>query len=475
MDDRFSGLIAPVTVLGFCLIGLYFALFRPGYLNNDFYLGAMIFLWIVIAALWKYSARFFPLLMLAFLFAGTDVPFQSGWIYGRWMVLITAALAGFVVYMKNKQHHYTGFHLVAAFCVVSAIVSAVVSQYPDTALLKAGSLLLLFLYASTGARLAAVGREEAFCRGLIFGCELLVYAIAASYLILRHEMFENQNSLGAVMGVFCVPVMLWGTVTTERRDIRRRRAFALVIAILLLLSSYARAGILAALVSGVLFCAVLRQYRLLMNGLIVALLGAAMVAVIAPPEENHGGTLVEMFVYKGSSDAGVLNSRKSAWDTTTRVLQEHPWFGSGFGTSFNNEGTRERDTVFASTPQSTREHGSSYLAIAEWEGLLGVAPFLLLLIMVGSNALRAYDWLRRTGKAQGLAAPLALITVAGLVHAGFEDWLFAVGYYVTVFFWCSTFMLVDFLPARPLPEGQPCPVQNSRSWPDGIRLISPAR
>jgi hypothetical protein len=37
---------------------------------------------------------------------------------------------------------------------------------------------------------------------------------------------------------------------------------------------------------------------------------------------------------------------------------------------------------------------------------------------------------------------------AGLVHAFFEDWLIAVGYYLTVFFWVSAFWLVDLMPAR---------------------------
>ena len=37
----------------------------------------------------------------------------------------------------------------------------------------------------------------------------------------------------------------------------------------------------------------------------------------------------------------------------------------------------------------------------------------------------------------------ALITFAGLIHAGFEDWLFAAGSYLCVFFWVSAFLLID--------------------------------
>jgi len=35
---------------------------------------------------------------------------------------------------------------------------------------------------------------------------------------------------------------------------------------------------------------------------------------------------------------------------------------------------------------------------------------------------------------------------AGLVHAAFEDWLFAAGYYLCVFFWTLAFIMVDVLP-----------------------------
>ena len=40
-----------------------------------------------------------------------------------------------------------------------------------------------------------------------------------------------------------------------------------------------------------------------------------------------------------------------------------------------------------------------------------------------------------------------MVLLAGLVHAGFEDWLFAVGYYVSVYFWIFAFILADLLPA----------------------------
>jgi hypothetical protein len=67
-----------------------------------------------------------------------------------------------------------------------------------------------------------------------------------------------------------------------------------------------------------------------------------------------------------------------------------------------------------------------------------------------------------------------MVVLAGLVHASFEDWLFAVGSYLCLLFWVFAFMLVDILPdaavvpatgavsriSRPLPAGFGAVVSN---------------
>jgi hypothetical protein len=57
-----------------------------------------------------------------------------------------------------------------------------------------------------------------------------------------------------------------------------------------------------------------------------------------------------------------------------------------------------------------------------------------------------FAWLRRTDNVRHFAVPVAMVLAAGLVHAGFEDWLFAVGYYLSVFFWVLGFVFLDMLP-----------------------------
>jgi hypothetical protein len=77
---------------------------------------------------------------------------------------------------------------------------------------------------------------------------------------------------------------------------------------------------------------------------------------------------------------------------------------------------------------------------------VGVIPFAVLLLLVLGLIVRSCRWIRRSPDPRNYALPLVLVCIAGLVHAVFEDWLFAVGYYLTVFFWTLVFLLYDLQP-----------------------------
>jgi hypothetical protein len=115
---------------------------------------------------------------------------------------------------------------------------------------------------------------------------------------------------------------------------------------------------------------------------------------------------------------------------------------------------------------TNREHGNSYLALVEYMGLLGIVPFAILVLLVGQMIFRVCVWMRRTANPRHCAIPFAMVLLAGLVHATFEDWLTAVGYYLCVFFWTAVFWLKDMLPAP-----SPAPIrETSRVQP---RTVSP--
>ncbi|HEX3741619.1 MAG TPA: O-antigen ligase family protein [Terriglobales bacterium] len=447
----FDRIPKPVLIASLLLVPIaltYLAYTTPAYFTSQTYLGGLLFLELLIAAIWMYRQVFFPLVMVTFLLAGVDLPVGSGWTAARWVTLGVGALVGLLIVLKQRRYSLRLFHLLALFAVLSAVVSAAVSRYESTSLFKVLSLFALFVYAGTGARLAVLGRENRFFSELLVGCEVFVGIIAAAYLV-GIEVMGNPNSLGAVMGVIAAPILLWGTLVSENQFERRRRAVMFTVCASLLFVSHARAGMVAAFVSCALLCSVLRRYRLLVQGLVVIVIVAAASAILRPEAySNTISSFTNRVVFKAKDASGSLfESRQTPWQQAIDSIQNHLWFGTGFGTSDNGQEPTDHVGKFSTVASISTEFGSSYLAITTWVGLLGVLPFLMLVLVLLNKIVQTVRWMIRTGNPAHPAIPLAMVMLAGMIHAGFEDWLFAPGYYVTVFFWSMAFVFVDEAPS----------------------------
>lgn len=430
----------------------YMAYTSPALLSSQSLLGGMIAFELLLAALWMYRRVFFALVLLAFLFAGTDVPLSGFWTMGRWVFLIAGALVGCFIMLKERRGRFTLFHALAVFAVMSAFVSAAVSRYPGFALLKAVSLLMLFLYAGTGARLAMAGREHRFFSGLLLGCEIMVAALGVSYFLGR-EVMGNPNSLGAVTAVLA-PILLWGTLIDPTPMIRHRRLLLYGLCMYMLFLSHSRASLLAGFISCALLCLALRKYKLFGQGVVVLLILVTS-AVIFKPDAFSAlvSSLTSSIVYKDKDPAlGVFGSRQEPWRAATDSIRKHLWFGSGFGTTDTGQDASAHLGKYSTNSDSTSENGSSYLTIVSWVGVAGVVPFVFVLLSLLNKVLRTLFWMFRTESPFHPAVPVAMVMVAGLIHAVFEDWLFAPGYYLCVFFWSLAFVFVDIAPWAPLPH-----------------------
>jgi len=417
------------------------------YFRDVSFLGGILLIEIIIASLWKYDQRFFVLLMIAFVWAGMNVPFEGAWTGGRWVVLAAGAVTGYVVWMKVPRNHFKSIHLIAFFCVIAAFVSASVSTYVQMASLKALSLLLLFLYCCSGARVAVLGREERFFKGLVLACEIATLGTAVCYLGLGDSIWGNPNSLGAAMSIGIFPILLWGWLTADGPVSKTRRLAALLLCSYLIFFSMARAAMISLILVTLVFCVCLRQYKLMAKafGLIVFLI--ALSGMVAPAALNQRlSAFGDEVLYKGHKDMGIMGSRKTPWGDSIASIKQHPLFGTGYGTSPTGEDPGLYFGRFASSAETVREHGSSYMTIAEWVGLVGVVPFVALLALTAWNVWRVCAWMKRTANPGHYSIPLAMVVLAGFVHAGFEDWLFAVGAYPSVFFWTFAFLLADLMP-----------------------------
>ena len=239
MTDRIPRSVLLASLVLAPMFLAYIAYSRPWYFTSETYLGGLILLEFVIAALWLYRRVFFPVLITVFLLAGVNLPVGTVWTAARWLFLAVGAVFGLFITIREHRYRFGLFHLIAVFLILTALLSATVSRYPNVALLKILSLFLLFLYAATGARVAVTGRENIFFARLLLGCELFVAANAIFYL-LGVEAMGNPNSLGAVMGVVGAPLLLWGTLVAEQRSSRHRRGALFAIAVFLGFVSHSR-------------------------------------------------------------------------------------------------------------------------------------------------------------------------------------------------------------------------------------------
>jgi O-antigen ligase len=475
-----TGIARQILLWGFPLLAGSFLLYSyPGYFRDPVLLGALILIEIILASLWHYQKLYFGLITITFIMAGAGVSFEGAALTARWPVLGMGAIAGTAIWMRSKRQSFSALHLAAFLCVPAAAVSAIESNDPLTALMKVLSLFLLFLYCSTGLRVATTGREAQFMNGILLSCEVNVYWCALVYP-LGWSFWNNPNSLGAVTGVVMTPFLLWGFLIAEDRTERYRRGIGLLICLILLFYSASRASILAAAITAIVLCFCLRRLRLLVEGTFLVVLVLALAAVIAPAQfEQFSKNLSSDILYKGKKEQGVFGSRQNPWQETMTSLKQHPWFGTGFGTSdIGSKGQVAKISILEGvyTNEGTnREHGNSYLAMAEYLGLLGMIPFALLLLLVMRMIAQVYRWMRRTADPRHYAVPLCMILLGGLVHAFFEDWLFAVGYYLCFFFWVCAFLLDDLMPDRkPLRFATASPA-HPRAVPPSAPVAEPLR
>jgi O-antigen ligase len=423
---------------------IYAAYSRPWYFTSQTHMSGLIFLEFLLAAVWLYRRVFFPVLLVTFLFAGINLPVGHGWTSARWVVLGVGASVGLLLVFKDRRQDFGFFHLVAFFTVLTGLISAAVSQYPNIALLKVLSLFLLFIYASGGVRVAAIGRESNFFNGLLTGCEMFVAANAAFYAA-GIEAMGNPNSLGAVMGVFAAPILLWGILLGGRASVVRRRVALYVVCVGLAFISHARAGIAAGVLSSAVLCIASRRYKMLFQGVTVLVIIVAAVALLKPRAIS---SFTSSVVYKNSAE-DILASRISPWQTAMDNIRDHPWFGMGLGTTATGSDADEEQGTFASTGTVTAEHGSSYLAILGGVGIVGAIPAAILLVLVITKIVRVLWAMRGSDSVSHPAIVLAIVMIAGIVHATFEDWMFAPGNYLCVFFWSLAFLFNDLASSFP--------------------------
>jgi O-antigen ligase len=278
------------------------------------------------------------------------------------------------------------------------------------------------------------------------------------------------------MSIMFFPVLLWGWLTTDGTAVKLRRLVGLLLCTYLVFFSMARAGMVSIALVTLIFCICLRQYKLLTKVVALALFAVAVTGMLAPNTLNERlGLLKDTVLYKGHKEEGILGSRRTPWEKSIATIKGHPWFGTGYGTSPTGEDPGLSFGKFSSSAETAREHGSGYLTITEWVGLLGGLPFLAILAVTASNVWKVCVWMKRTSDPRHYSIPLAMVVLSGLVHTGFEDWLFAVGSYPCVYFWAFAFLLADLVPSAVSVPVSGTVARASRPSPADFGAVVPTR
>jgi O-antigen ligase len=439
---------------------LYLSVRRP-YLFGETNLQALLVLVAAGFIASQYETHFWTLMVAVFFWAGSALPLAGALNLFRWVVLGLGAFLSLAYYArKTNRIPFNHQHLLGLFAVVAAFASALVSVNPLMTVLKALSLAGLFVYASIGARILWSRNPEPLVRKLALMAEVLVYFTAICYS-LSFEVWGNPNSLGLIMGCICWPVLLWRLILPATPHGSPRRFLALFVCGALLVLSLSRASVIAALVTSMFLLLGARRYRILLLGVsLFTLILLGMFLVTPDRFQNASDTLL----YKKGDRGNVLDSRQKPWERSLRNFREHPWLGLGFGVADNSAEWR---FGYATQGQLTRERGSSYLTMLESTGVLGALPFALLILALIREIWRVFSWLRRTGKVNQPAVLAAAIILGGLVNAAFEDWMLAVGYYMTVIFWVLALSLRDWMACPVWPDAQPATERASRAAVQG--------
>ena len=250
------------------------------------------------------------------------------------------------------------------------------------------------------------------------------------------------------MGCFCWPVLLWRFILPANRQSSLRRLIPLFVCGALLVFSFSRASIVAAFLTSVFLLVGARRYRTLLMG--VSLFAAIVLNMFLVMPERFQ-SVSDALLYKKGEHGNFMDSRQKPWERSVATFREHPWLGLGFGVADNST---DQQFSYVTRGHQTRERGSSYLTMLETTGLIGTLFFALLLLALLQQVWRVFAWLRRTGKVNQPAVVAAAIVLGGLVNAAFEDWLLAVGYYMSVIFWVLALSLRDWVACPVWPDAQ---------------------
>jgi O-antigen ligase/polysaccharide polymerase Wzy-like membrane protein len=406
----------------------------------------------------------------------------------RWVALLALVAVSLVYAWRNRggQKPIALYASAAAF-VALALLSAAWSAFPALTAARGTALALLFIACGALAN-ATAGRPDAI-RAVLDAILIGTVVVAAGGLVVLALAYDRAvapattvmparyQGLGGgpntAMMVLSIGVPLAARALFDART--RVGRLAACSALLLLLGSVVASGsrgALAASFGGLFVYAVLARremlFRLAAAAAVLVLFGVA-VAIMRIPQPLPPGSTNPPTAYvapdpnpapvkprPGYADANLLlrlqddvglpptdtrprlrtlfgtSGRTEAWSGALGQAAERPLLGYGFG-------TEDRVFVERYIGFNSGVPESSYVGLLLQLGAIGAAAFAAFVALLLVRTLRSLRVL--AGPELGLAAACAGGLVAGLVLAGSQSYIYAVGNNATAAVWLCAFLL----------------------------------
>jgi len=391
--------------------------------------------------------RFYDVVFGAYLVSLILAQFQStAFVVMRWVALFVLLLSSVYVVRGQRLARNAAAIGLGMLGLYAAMTSAL-SYYPTVSLLKSFSLLLLAGLAlcvvpAVQSLHPGLGAQE-YTRRMYMWLALAVvlsnavFYVAMPSLSLNNGRFRgwfvNPNGIGALYGVFFLPLLEAEALKCRRAGLRLGLLLLLLLTVLELAASQSRAGILSGVVATLVLLLGGRRWQARI--LLVAMLVAAVFTIyLTVPQDNP----ISQFLYRGGTDL-TGSGRLLTWGDMWNRFLARPLLGAGLGVS--DTGTQADGITFASAGY-TIEKNNSLLAALEELGMLGFSILVLTLIVPICRACWR-GWSQAPSRGDRSHLVLIAIVVAGLFNTMFEAWLLSPGSLFCISFWIFVALLLS--------------------------------
>jgi hypothetical protein len=365
----------------------------------------------------------FSLALLTFFAALQPALFPGIASVGRWGALLLLILAVLLGLSSAAGRIPKGVLLAAYVFLVWVLATSLWSENFWLSILKGmayGAVLVSFLVGGSFLGADDDQRNPFAPLRLLFVGSIFTTILAFATMDPWDEgnlagYFENSNSLGSMLALSS-PWLFWEL--HEQWQNKRKRWFLLGIAFLgavFLFLSRSRSGMACA-------CCVILAYflgsrfgkRVISSW---SLVFALLLAYSLQPALLD--TFVSNYVFKSRST--LLGTREVQMETSLQRALAGGLVGAGFGVNAGSSYHWE----FGHFSDFSREKGSSQLGIMEEMGLIGLACYLFLMIVIAFTILNYWLVLRMDAGGRLYCCIVAGVFVGAAIHSTFEAWFIA--------------------------------------------------